>query len=91
MYCPPVLVTAKLSPWPQSPAHAAGARALDLLVQDWDDATLDDADVLPRRLGHVEVGAPRAAPPAVGQRVVGWAQVGGGDRDGLMELPGLQY
>ena len=50
-------------------AHAAVAPALDLLVQHRDDAGLVDADVLPRRLRHVEVGAPRAAPAAVGQRV----------------------
>ena len=70
-------------------AHAAGARALDLLVQDRDDAGAVDADALPRRLRHVEVGAPRAAPPAVGERVVGRAQVGGGHRDGVARLAPL--
>ena len=70
-------------------AHAAGARALDLLVLDSDDAALDDADVLPRRLGHVEVRAARAAPAAVGQCVVGRAQVGGGDSDGVAGLAPL--
>jgi hypothetical protein len=58
-------------------AHAAAARAPDLLVQHRDDAAPDDADVLPRRLRHVEVRAPRAAPAAAGERVVGRAQVGG--------------
>jgi hypothetical protein len=62
-------------------AHAALARAPDLLVDDGDDAGPVDTDVLPRRLRHVEVGAPRAAPAAVGQREVGRAQVGGRDRD----------
>ena len=62
-------------------AHAAAAPALDLLVHDGDDAGLVDANVLPRRLRHVEVGAPRAAPAAVGQREVGRAQVGGRDGD----------
>jgi hypothetical protein len=51
------------------------------LVEDGDDAAAVDADVLPRRLGHVEVGPRRAAPAAVGERVVGWAQVGGRDGD----------
>jgi len=54
-------------------AHAAVAPALDLLVLHRDDAAAVDADLLPRRLRHVEVRPPRAAPPAVGQRVVGWA------------------
>jgi hypothetical protein len=67
-------------------AHAAAALALDLLVEDRDDAGLVDADVLERRLRHVEVGAPRAAPAAVGQPVVGRAQVGGRDGDAV---PGL--
>jgi len=39
--------------------------------------------VLPRRLRHVEVGAPRAAPAAVGERVVGRAQVGGRHGDAV--------
>lgn len=56
------------------------------LVEDGDDAAAVDADVLPRRLGHVEVGPRRAAPAAVGERVVGRAQVGGGDRDGVAGL-----
>jgi len=56
------------------------------LVDDGDDAAAVDADVLPRWLGHVEVGARRAAPAAVGERVVGWAQVGGGDGDGVAGL-----
>jgi hypothetical protein len=73
----------------EAEAHAAGARALDLLVQHRDDAGPVDADVLPRRLRHVEVGPPRAAPPAVGQRVVGRAQVGGGHRDGAAGFAGL--
>ena len=67
-------------------AHAAVAQALDLLVQDRDDAGLEDADVLPRRLRHGEVGAPRAAPAAVGQRVVWRAEVGGRDSDAVAGL-----
>ena len=56
-----------------------------LLIEDRDDAGLVDADVEPRRLGHVEVGAGRVAPPAViaGEVVVWRAEVGGGDGDGL--------
>jgi hypothetical protein len=51
------------------------------LAHDWDDAAAVHADLLPRRLRHVEVGARRVAPPAVvaGQSVVGRAEVGGGD------------
>ena len=67
-------------------AHAAVAPALDLLVLHRDDAAAVDADVLPRRLRHVEVGQPRAAPPAFGQRVVGWAQVGGRHGDPCARL-----
>ena len=50
-------------------------------VHDGDDAGAVDADLLPRRLRHVEVGARRVAPAAVvaGQRVVGRAEVGGRD------------
>jgi hypothetical protein len=70
-------------------AHAAPAGARDLLVQDGDDAALHDADALPRRLRHVEVGPARAAPPAAGEAVVGRAQVGGGHRDGVAAGPAV--
>ena len=62
-------------------AHAAGPGAGHPLVEDRDDAAAVDADLLPRRLGHVEVLPRRVAPPAVvaGLGVVGRAQVGGGD------------
>jgi hypothetical protein len=51
------------------------------LVVDGHDAAAVDADLEPGRLGHVEVLPRRVAPAAVvvGQRVVGRAQVGGGD------------
>jgi hypothetical protein len=62
-------------------AHAAAPPALDALVEYGDDASAVDADVLPGGLGHVEVGAGRAAPPAVGELPVGRAEVGGGDDD----------
>ena len=45
-------------------SHAAALPALDPLVEDGDDAGAVDADVLPGGLGHVEVGAGRAAPAA---------------------------
>ena len=50
-------------------------------VHDGDDAGAVDADLLPRRLRHVEVGARRVAPAAVvaGQPIVRRAEVGGGD------------
>ncbi|RRT42034.1 hypothetical protein BHE74_00016296 [Ensete ventricosum] len=52
------------------------------LEQHRHDPAAVDADLLPRRLGHVEVLARGVAPPAVvvGERVVGGAEVGGGDR-----------
>jgi hypothetical protein len=61
------------------------------LVEDGDDAGAVDADVLPGGLGHVEVGARRAAPAAAGERPVGRAEVGGGDGDPLARPapPGL--
>ena len=58
------------------------------MVHDGDDATAVDADLLPGRLRHVEVWALLIAPPAIGQRQVGRAEVGGrdGHRDaGLAE------
>jgi hypothetical protein len=75
-------------------ARAAGARALDKLVQDWHNPSSVDADVVPRWLRHVEVQAQRVAPSAVvaGQRVVGRAQVGGRHDDrvaGLAPLPAM--
>uniref|UniRef100_A0A804PRV9 Uncharacterized protein n=1 Tax=Zea mays TaxID=4577 RepID=A0A804PRV9_MAIZE len=69
-------------------AHAAAPPALDPLVEDGDDTCAVDADGLPGGLGHVEVGARRAAPPTVGELPVGRAEVGGGD-DGEVAAAGL--
>ena len=79
-------------------SHAAALPALDPLVEDGDDAGAVDADVLPGGLGHVEVGAGRAAPaagrelPTGGEVPVGRAEVGGGDDDPVvagLAPPGL--
>jgi hypothetical protein len=69
-------------------AHATAPPALDPLVEDGDDAGAVDADGLPGGLGHVEVGAGRAAPPAVGELPVGRAEAGGRD-DGEVAAAGL--
>ena len=57
-----------------------------------DDAGAVDANLLPGRLRHVEVRPRRVAPAAVvaGQRVVGRAEVSGGDGDGDAGLAGRQ-
>jgi hypothetical protein len=72
-------------------AHTAGSRALDPLVQHRHDAGPVDADVLPRRLRHVEVLPGRVAPAAAvaGKRPVGRAEVGGRHGDGHAELAPL--
>ena len=74
------------------PLVAALPPALDLLVEDWDDAGTVDADVLPGGLRHVEVVAGRIAPPAVvaGKIPVGRAEVGGGHGDGRAGLAHLR-
>jgi hypothetical protein len=83
--------------WPAAAFHRSQLRPYIYicvpLVEDGDDAGAVDADLLPRRLRHVEVGARRVAPasPVGGDGVVGRAQVGGGDGDGVAGLapPGL--
>lgn len=54
------------------------------LEENRDDATAIDADLLPGRLGHVEVRPRWVAPTAVvaGEIVIRRAEVGGGDGDG---------
>jgi hypothetical protein len=70
-------------------AHAALLGARHALVQHRDDAALVDADLEPRRLGHVEVRPRRVAPApgAAGVGVVWRAQVGGRDGDGAAARP----
>jgi hypothetical protein len=72
-------------------AHATGSRALDRLVQHQHDASPVDADVLPRRLRHVEVLPGRVAPAAAvaGKRPDGRAEVGGRHGDGRADLASL--
>lgn len=55
------------------------------LVENGHDACPVYGDGLPRRLGHVEMSARGVAPAAVvvGKGVVGRAEVGGGDGNGL--------
>ena len=63
---------------------ATGLGTGDTTVEDRDDATAVDADLLESRLRHVKVGERRVAPAAgiVGECIVGGAEVGGGDNDG---------
>ncbi len=56
------------------------------MVEDGDDASAVDANVLPGRLGHVEVRAGCVAPAAVGEVIVGRTVVGARHGDRLAEL-----